>query len=138
MPRISADTLAQHRANRLRDLLDAGRDIVTSEGASALTLASLARRVGLSRPSLYEYFRSREELVAAIVCDELPGCGRRLTDAVRSAVGVEAKVEAYLRTGLEIVADGGHSAVVSLSTHALPEAARARIRGEHDKLLTPL
>ncbi len=57
MPRISADTVAEHRANRLRALLDAGREIVATEGAEALTLASLARRVGLSRPSLYEYFR---------------------------------------------------------------------------------
>ncbi|MEU4445856.1 helix-turn-helix domain-containing protein [Actinosynnema sp. NPDC050801] len=138
MPRISADTLAQHRANRLRDLLDAGRDIVASEGADALTLASLARRVGLSRPSLYEYFRSREELVAAIVSDELPEWGRKLVEAVRSVDGVRAKVEAYLRTELEIIADGSHSAVVALSAHALPEAARTRIRAEHEKLLAPL
>ncbi|MCC8243474.1 TetR/AcrR family transcriptional regulator [Saccharothrix luteola] len=138
MPRISADTLAEHRANRLRDLLDAGRDIVASEGADALTLASLARRVGLSRPSLYEYFRSREELVAAIVSDELPEWGRRLAEAVRSVDGVEAKVEAYLRTELEIIADGSHSAVVALSAHALPDAARTAIRAEHDKLLAPL
>lgn len=138
MPRISADTLAQHRANRLRDLLDAGRDIVASEGADALTLASLARRVGLSRPSLYEYFRSREELVAAIVSDELPEWARKLAEAVRSAEGVGAKVEAYLRTELEIIADGRHSAVVALSAHALPDAARTRIRAEHEKLLAPL
>ncbi|WP_158853189.1 TetR/AcrR family transcriptional regulator [Saccharothrix deserti] len=138
MPRISADTLAQHRANRLRDLLDAGRDIVASEGADALTLASLARRVGLSRPSLYEYFRSREELVAAIVSDELPEWARKLVDAVHSVEGVEAKVEAYLRTELEIIADGSHSAVVALSAHALPEAARTQIRAEHEKLLAPL
>ncbi|MBY8850720.1 helix-turn-helix domain-containing protein [Saccharothrix longispora] len=138
MPRISADTLAQHRANRLRALLDAGRDIVAEEGADALTLASLARRVGLSRPSLYEYFRSREELVAAIVSDELPDWARRLADAVRAVEGVPAKVEAYLRTELEIVADGSHGAVVALSAHALPEAARTRIRVEHEKLLAPL
>ncbi|ONI90765.1 hypothetical protein ALI22I_11290 [Saccharothrix sp. ALI-22-I] len=138
MPRISADTLAQHRANRLRDLLDAGRDIVASEGADALTLASLARRVGLSRPSLYEYFRSREELVAAIVSDELPEWARKLVDAVRSVDGVEAKIEAYLRTELEIIADGSHSAVVALSAHTLPESARTQIRAEHEKLLAPL
>ncbi|GAA3862156.1 TetR/AcrR family transcriptional regulator [Saccharothrix violaceirubra] len=138
MPRISADTLAEHRANRLRTLLDAGRAIVAEEGAEALTLAALARRVGLSRPSLYEYFRSREELVAAIVGDELPEWGRRLAAAVRAADDVPAKIEAYLRTELEIIADGSHSAVVALSAHALPEASRDLIRTEHGKLLEPL
>src|SRR3954466_8360988 len=103
MPRISADTVAEHRANRLRALLDAGRDLVTEGGPDALTLAALARRVGLSRPSLYEYFRSREELVAAIVTDELPEWTRHLDRAVAAADGVPAKIEAYLRTELEII-----------------------------------
>ncbi|MEU4805842.1 helix-turn-helix domain-containing protein [Actinosynnema sp. NPDC023587] len=138
MPRISADTVAQHRANRLRDLLAAGRAIVAQEGPDALTLAALARRVGLSRPSLYEYFRSREELVAAIVTDELPDQARRLAEAVHAVDSVPAKVEAYLRTVLEIIVDGSHGAVVALSVHALPEASRRQIRAEHEKLLAPL
>ncbi|WP_309117354.1 helix-turn-helix domain-containing protein [Saccharothrix sp.] len=138
MPRISAETLAEHRANRLRSLLAAGREIVAEEGPDALTLAALARRVGLSRPSLYEYFKSREELVAAIVTDELPDQARRLAAAVHAVSGVPAKVEAYLRTVLEIIVDGSHGAVVALSAHALPEESRRRIRAEHEKLLAPL
>lgn len=138
MPRISADTVAQHRANRLRALLDAGRDLVTEGGPDALTLAALARRVGLSRPSLYEYFRSREELVAAIVIDELPEWTRHLDRAVAAAEGTPAKIEAYLRTELEIIVDGSHGAVVALSAHALPDSSRDQIRAEHERLLAPL
>jgi AcrR family transcriptional regulator len=138
MPRISADTVAEHRANRLRALLDAGRDLVTEGGPDALTLAALARRVGLSRPSLYEYFRSREELVAAIVTDELPEWARHLDRAVAAADSVPAKIEAYLRTELEIITDGSHSAVVALSAHALPDSSREQIRAEHERLLAPL
>jgi AcrR family transcriptional regulator len=138
MPRISADTVAEHRANRLRALLDAGRDLVTEGGPDALTLAALARRVGLSRPSLYEYFRSREELVAAIVTDELPEWTRHLDRAVAAADGVPAKIEAYLRTELEIITDGSHGAVVALSAHALPDSSREQIRAEHERLLAPL
>ncbi|WNV88855.1 helix-turn-helix domain-containing protein [Umezawaea sp. Da 62-37] len=138
MPRISADTVAQHRANRLRALLDAGRDLVTESGPDALTLAALARRVGLSRPSLYEYFRSREELVAAIVTDELPEWARHLERAVAAAHGVPAKIEAYLRAELGVITDGSHSAVVALSAHALPDASRELIRTEHERLLSPL
>ncbi len=138
MPRISADTVAEHRANRLRALLDAGRDLVAEGGPDALTLAALARRVGLSRPSLYEYFRSREELVAAIVIDELPEWARHLDRAVAGAEGAPAKIEAYLRTELEIITDGRHGAVVALSAHALPESSRSQIRAEHERLLAPL
>ncbi|GLZ33442.1 TetR family transcriptional regulator [Lentzea sp. NBRC 105346] len=138
MPRISADTLAEHRANRLRALLDAGREIVAEGGAEALTLAALARRVGLSRPSLYEYFRSREELVAAIVSDALPEWAQKLEAAVAQADTVPAKIEAYLRAELEIIADGSHGAVVALSAHTLPDSSREEIRAEHERLLAPL
>ncbi|MCS7480238.1 TetR/AcrR family transcriptional regulator [Umezawaea endophytica] len=138
MPRISADTVAEHRANRLRALLDAGRDLVAEGGPDALTLAALARRVGLSRPSLYEYFRSREELVAAIVTDELPEWAKHLEKAVATANGTPAQIEAYLRAELEIITDGSHSAVVALSAHALPESSRTQIRNEHERLLAPL
>jgi AcrR family transcriptional regulator len=138
VPRISADTVAEHRANRLRTLLDAGRDLVSEGGPDALTLAALARRVGLSRPSLYEYFRSKEELVAAIVTDELPEWARHLERAVAAANGVPAQIEAYLRAELEIITDGSHGAVVALSAHALPESSRSQIREEHERLLAPL
>jgi AcrR family transcriptional regulator len=122
----------------LRALLDAGRDLVAENGPDALTLAALARRVGLSRPSLYEYFRSREELVAAIVTDELPEWAKHLERAVATAKGTPEKIEAYLRAELEIITDGRHSAVVALSAHALPESSRTQIREEHERLLAPL
>jgi AcrR family transcriptional regulator len=138
VPRISAATVAEHRANQLRTLLDAARDLVAEQGADALTLAELARRVGLSRPSLYEYFRSREDLVNAILSDELPRWGETLAEAVRGASGLTEQVEAYLRAQVRIVADGRHRAAVLLAAHALPEASRAQIRDAHERLLAPL
>ncbi|KAA2256074.1 TetR/AcrR family transcriptional regulator [Solihabitans fulvus] len=138
MPRISAATVAEHRANQLRALLDAAGELVAEGGAEALTLAALARRVGLSRPSLYEYFRSKEDLVAAILSDELPDWARRLDRAVREAPNLPAKVEAYLRTQLQIVADGRHGAAVLLAAHALPASSREQIRAGHERLLAPL
>ncbi|MGI5208488.1 TetR/AcrR family transcriptional regulator [Spirillospora sp. CA-108201] len=138
MPKISEATVAEHRARQLRTLLDAARDLVAREGIDALTLAALARRVGLSRPSLYEYFRSKDDLVAAVVEEELPRWAAVVEGALSGPADLDGKVEAYVRTQLEVMADGRHAAAVALVEHALAEPALDRIRAGHAQLLRPL
>ncbi|MFC5746414.1 TetR/AcrR family transcriptional regulator [Actinomadura rugatobispora] len=138
MPRISEPTVAEHRARQLRILLDAARSLVAEEGLEALSLAALARRVGLSRPGLYEYFRSRDDLVAAIVEEELPRWAALVEGSLDASADLSGKVESYVRTQLEVMTDGRHAAAVALVEHALAEPARERIRDGHAQLLRPL
>jgi AcrR family transcriptional regulator len=138
VPRISEPTLAQHRARQLRTLLDAARALVAEEGIEALSLAALARRVGVSRPGLYEYFRSRDDLVAAIVEEELPRWAALVAGSLAAPDDLAGKVGAYVRAQLEVMTDGRHAAAVALVEHALAEPARERIRDGHAQLLRPL
>lgn len=71
MPRIQAATVAEHRAARLRALLDAGRAVVTETGRPP-TLGAVAGRAGMARPSVYEYFSSSDDLLAALAEDITP------------------------------------------------------------------
>jgi AcrR family transcriptional regulator len=111
---------------------------VAEEGIEALVLAALARRVGLSRPSLCEYFRSKDDLGGAIVEEELPRWASLVEQALAGPSGVTGKVEAYIRTQLEVMTDGRHAAAVALVEHALAEPAREQIRESHAQLLRPL
>ncbi|MEU8345133.1 helix-turn-helix domain-containing protein [Spirillospora sp. NPDC048832] len=138
MPKISEATVAEHRARQLRNLLDGARALVAEEGIEALTLAALARRVGLSRPGLYEYFRSRDDLVAAILDEELPRWAALVERALGGATGLDGKVAAYVRCQLEVMTDGRHAAAVALAEHALAQPALDRIRAGHAQLLRPL
>ncbi|MQY07795.1 TetR/AcrR family transcriptional regulator [Actinomadura macrotermitis] len=138
MPKISEPTVAEHRARQLRTLLDAARALVAEEGIEALSLAALARRVGLSRPSLYEYFRSRDDLVAAIVEEELPRWAELTERALSGPADLVGKIEAYVRAQLVVMTDGRHAAAVALVEHALAEPARERIRDGHAMLMKPL
>ncbi|URM94498.1 TetR/AcrR family transcriptional regulator [Actinomadura madurae] len=138
MPKISEATVAEHRARQLRTLLDAARALVAEEGIEALSLAALARRVGLSRPSLYEYFRSKDDLVAAVLEQELPRWAEHVERALAGVQSLDGKVEAYIRAQLEVMTDGRHAAAVALVEHALAEPALERIRVGHAQLLRPL
>lgn len=138
MPRISERTVAEHRARQLRTLLDAAHALVAEQGPEALSLAALARRVGLSRPGLYEYFRSRDDLAAAIVEAELPRRAERIRTAMAGEPELTGRIAAYVRAQLEMMGDERHAAAAALAEHALSPPARARVLAGHTRLLDPL
>ncbi|QUQ66013.1 TetR/AcrR family transcriptional regulator [Kutzneria sp. CA-103260] len=138
MPKISAPTVAEHRAQRLRTLLEAARVLVAEQGPDALTLSALATQVGLSRPSLYEYFRSRDDLVAAMVEDELPRWIAELDAEVQRHSAAADRIAAFVRAQLRMLTDGRHTALVVLAGHALGPAAQERVMAEHSRLFAPL
>jgi len=52
------DRRARRRQETIREILDIARDVMTEEGVNGLTLAEVARRLGVQPPSLYKYFPS--------------------------------------------------------------------------------
>src|SRR5262245_51581264 len=52
--------------NRAR-LLAAARELVAEQGPDALTVSEVAYRAGLNRTTAYQHFRTRDELVSAVL-----------------------------------------------------------------------
>ena len=90
---------ARHRAS----LLDAAREVLAEEGLPGFTVARVAGRADVSKPSFYYYFRSREELVAALVVDGAGEDAAASVDKVAMAVadGDDMLVDRDLR-GLSV------------------------------------
>jgi AcrR family transcriptional regulator len=131
VPRIEATTVAEHRARQRAALLQAAERVLIDEGYEKLTFAAVAGRAGLARSSVYEYFASRADLVAALVEEVLPRWLTRLTEQMARARTPRTKLIAYVRTQLELVLDGSHQLAVALGRVSLPSAERARIAGVH-------
>src|SRR5207253_7362858 len=87
MPRIEAPTVAEHRNRQRAALLRAAEELLVEEGYAALRFSAVARRAGLARSSVYEYFTSKDDLVAAVWEDVLPRwleqIGQRMAHARR-------------------------------------------------------
>jgi AcrR family transcriptional regulator len=60
---------AYHHGNLHRDLIAAAVEIITKQGAHALTLQSLARRLGVTQTAPYRHFASKEALLAAVAAE---------------------------------------------------------------------
>lgn len=55
-PRL--DRRARRRQETIEEILDLATDVMTEQGVNGLTLAEVARRLGVQTPSLYKYFSS--------------------------------------------------------------------------------
>ena len=67
---MSADTTTprERRAQNTRQaILDAARELVSEHGPYGLSLREVARRIDYSPAGLYEYFDSKDELLAAVL-----------------------------------------------------------------------
>ena len=77
------DRRARRRQETIHEILVIARDVMTTEGVTGLSLAEVARRLGVQPPSLYKYFPS---LMA--IYDALFEQGQRdLTAVMRDAMG---------------------------------------------------
>ncbi len=137
MPRIQAATVAEHRAARLRALLDAGRALVTETGRPP-TLSAVALRAGMARASVYEYFHSGEDLLAALVEDITPRWTARLREQMSAATTAADAVLAYVRANLELVADGEHATIAAIAAAAPGHITGERAAAMHQALVEPL
>ena len=68
MPTTTAPRTKRHLRTK-QAILEAARQIIAEEGPEALSMRLLAERIDYSPAGLYEYFASKEEIVAA-VCAE--------------------------------------------------------------------
>ncbi|MDA0163176.1 TetR/AcrR family transcriptional regulator [Solirubrobacter ginsenosidimutans] len=127
MPQIDAPTVAEHRAQQREALLDAAEAILLEDGHAALSFRALGERTGLARNSIYRYFSSRDDLIAALCERDMPRWLEELEAAMAAADGPDARVAAFVSTQLRLVAHGSHRMAQLLGDAPLGPAVRARI-----------
>jgi AcrR family transcriptional regulator len=137
MPRISAATVAEHRATQQRALLDAAHELL-KETAEAPTMAEVAARAGLSRPSVYQYFASRQDLFQALVRDIFPRWTERVTGAMAKSPTNADRVLAYALANVDLVAEGAHAVGSALATLAPGAEMDEQATRMHRQLQEPL
>lgn len=109
MPRITASTVLEHRAQQERAILDAARSLLAEGATEAPTLAAVAARTGLARSSVYQYFDSKEDLLRAVIQDAVPRWSAHVDARMRAAGTPAARILAYVEANVELVASGEHA-----------------------------
>ena len=91
------DRRARRRQETIREILDIAHDVMTEEGVNGLSLAEVARRLGVQPPSLYKYFPSLMAIYDALFLEGQ----RQNLEAMRGGMqGAESGLDALI-AGLE-------------------------------------
>jgi len=133
MPKISAATVPEHRAQQRAALIRAAVDILAEQGTTAVTPAAVTASAGLSRPSFYQYFPSSAALLAAVVEDAFT-----MAHALDTASDPRARIDAFVRAELQLAAQGLHRPAAALMRADLPAECRDRVHELHHHHYTPL
>ena len=137
-PKIAEATIGEQRAMRQRQIIDAAMSLALESGAPSVTVAAVAKRAGISRSLVYEYFSSSADLIADLVLEELEYYKTRLMTAVEGINDPYEYIELWISEALQYVADGRHLLVKSLNTVAAPEFRKAEISQGHRNMMATI
>lgn len=127
---MTATWRATQKANRRASLLRAAAALFADRGFAAVSTVELGEAVGMSGPALYNYFPSKEALLAEVLID----ASQRLLDGGRALVaegGAPGEVLARLvRFHLDFAtADPDTIRIQDRELAQLPPEANHRVRG---------
>jgi AcrR family transcriptional regulator len=115
-------------SDRRADIVEAAYVCFTRHGARRTTMNDLAEQAGVSRPALYQYFRSKEDVFRALV-EHLLADALAASEAAAAAAGApEDRLAGILLAKLELVMriwrdSRAHAAeLLGVETRLAPEA----------------
>ncbi|WP_295127109.1 TetR/AcrR family transcriptional regulator [uncultured Leifsonia sp.] len=137
MPRISAPTVAEHRAAQKASLLAAAEAIIHEQGIDAVNPRSVGERAGLARSSVYEYFRSRDDILAAVAIQAIERWNTEIEDSLTGLTGRE-RLSRFVHQAMRLAADGHHDLATRLSQAELAPTDAEEIKRLHRVVIRPL
>lgn len=138
MPRITASSVAEHRAAQIRTILDAAHDLLQETGAVP-GLRHVAERAGLARSSMYQYFESRHDLLLALAADATPRWMARVESAMEQFENPVERALAYFDENIRLVSEGAHAAGDALAAEpGVEELMNQQAQELHALALKPL
>ena len=97
-------------------ILDATTAVLSNKGYDLMTMDDVAGTVGISKPSLYKHFKSKEALVGEALIRLLDGALAYFA-ALDTALNPLMKLSALLEWALRVRLDGGLPFLPSTSPH---------------------
>lgn len=137
-PRIQEANIVEQRKMRQRQLMDAALSLAIEGGIDSVTVSAVAKKAGLSRSSIYEYFSSSADLIADLIMEEMAYYNQRLLKAVNEVEDPYKYIELWIAEALQYVVDGRHLLVKSLNSVSTPNFRKSDIAQGHKQLMATI
>jgi AcrR family transcriptional regulator len=103
---LAAETKAKRRMRapeRRRQLLEVARKVFGRRGYHTVTMDSVAKEAGVTKPILYDHFPSKRELYLALLEADLANLQKRLAEGLENSRGNRERIQASFQTYFDFV-----------------------------------
>lgn len=138
MPKISAPTVAEHRAAQRAALVRSAEQVLLEGGLAGVTARAVTERAGLSRSSFYDYFSSRDDLLVAIAIDALERWGQEIDAALVGVIPGRDQLRVFVEETMRMTGDGEHRIAGILRQADLAPSKFEDVMALHDVIMRPL
>ncbi len=138
MPKISAPTVAEHRATQRAALIRAGEAVLLESGLAGVIPGAVCERAGMSRSSFYDYFATKDDLLVAIAIDAIERWDAEIEHALSTVEPGLAQLRRLVDATMAMTAEGKHEIAGALREADLNPSRYEDLMVLHDALLRPL
>lgn len=133
MPKISAATVVEHRAQVQQRLIDAAEEILRAGESERLTAAVVSNAAGIARNSIYRYVDSVDDLLGMVLARHLPAWIDAVGAELATVTAPEDRIRVWLSANLTQAHRTGHGWLMGLGRNAAPSEATAKVMdGAHE------
>lgn len=125
MPKITAPTIAAHRALTRDRIMEAVDELFRTQGIDRISMTDVARSAGITRTALYNYFPDKPALLLAFTEQVSNAFVERYRRELPSGVSATRRLSAFVRLQLEGIIAHPHPPAAELGASLGPEAYRA-------------
>lgn len=135
MPKIRAASIDEHKELTRRALLDAAWRVIDDAGTAEVPLGEIALGAGVGRTTFYDYFEDRDDVIASLVEEKLPGVIADLISSVPDELGTAERLARLASTTVEFVAtDRVFGVILHREAGRMGVDAQQRIGKSHSQL----
>jgi AcrR family transcriptional regulator len=140
VPRIQADSVAEHVAQQRAAVFAAAVELFVAEGYGEVSMGDIAARVGLARNSLYRYFPDKAHILLEWFRDELPRQAGRSAELLSGPGAPDERIGRWALDQLDYAHEPEHALMASLPELLAGADAdtRAELAEVHRTMATPL
>jgi AcrR family transcriptional regulator len=123
---------------RQETILAAAQSLIAEKGVDAVSMADLARATGLSRPAIYQYFASKDHVLAELVINEMADLSNAIERQIEGLIDPMERIRIWVHYSLAHLASAEHRIIREISIASLPDESRGMINAMHGHFMTAL
>jgi AcrR family transcriptional regulator len=126
------------RDQRQDAILLTAQEIIATDGLEAVSMNSIAKATGLSRTAIYQYFASKEDVLAELVINEMADLSNAIDDKVQDIPDPLERIRVWIHYSLAHLASADHRIIRQISIETLPEDKRGLLKALHGQFMLAL